>query len=304
MRLISYWLLPVISGVMWLVMLLVMLLYWIYGTDEERYSSMSEHQTIAYISDIGADTLRPYFIVGCVLTALFLDLSFVADRWLRHRGRLVPNVSLGEYILMGLTIAFALVGTAGLVGLSVADTVHHESLHRIFLFVFIAGYLLSAVFICWEYQRLGKKHREHRILRVSFWIKLVFILVELALAIAFGVFLGRDPNTAAVLEWIVAFIFSFYVFSFALDLWPAVHTKDPAMRFVKAGAAPSLPGSTSSAAEMGEAYTTRELATAEAGAAEYNAAGSTPGSTPGRGNNLVPGQEYPRYMERQPAQNY
>jgi hypothetical protein len=46
------------------------------------------------------------------------------------------------------------------------------------------GYIISAIFICWEYQRLGIHYRQHRILRISFWIKLFFILFEVALAIS------------------------------------------------------------------------------------------------------------------------
>jgi hypothetical protein len=57
-------------------------------------------------------------------------------------------------------------------------------------------------------------------------VKLVFIVVELALAIVFIVSNFRDNfNIAAIIEWIVAVIFSFYVFSFAIDLWPAVATR-------------------------------------------------------------------------------
>lgn len=41
-----------------------------------------------------------------------------------------------------------------------------------------AGYIISAIFICAEYQRLGIHFREHRVLRASFWLKLAFILVE------------------------------------------------------------------------------------------------------------------------------
>lgn len=32
-------------------------------------------------------------------------------------------------------------------------------------------------------------------------------------------------DEAAVLEWVIAAVFSFYVFSFVVDLWPAMHTK-------------------------------------------------------------------------------
>lgn len=136
-------------------MLLGMLLSWIIDEHGRRYSTMAKTADIAYISNIGADRLRPLFIAGCVLTSVFLDLSFVAERWLRHRGRLIPNSSIGEKILAGLTIAFALVGTVGLICLSIFQTGKHKRLHYLFLFLFIAGYMLSAIFFCWEYQRLG-----------------------------------------------------------------------------------------------------------------------------------------------------
>jgi hypothetical protein len=40
----------------------------------------------------------------------------------------------------------------------------------------------------------------------------------------------KVSNAAAVLEWAVAFIFTFYVFSFVIDLMPAVRGKDYASR--------------------------------------------------------------------------
>lgn len=48
----------------------------------------------------------------------------------------------------------------------------------------------------------------------------------MALAIAFGVCnFKKAANAAAVLEWAVAFIFTFYIFSFYVDLFPAVRTR-------------------------------------------------------------------------------
>jgi hypothetical protein len=146
---------PVLSGLMWLGTLLGLLLHWILDTKRTHYSSMGDTQYIAYISDVGASDMKPLFIVGCCITTIFLDLSFATDRWLRHKGRLVPNTSVGEKVLSGLTIVFAIVGTVGLTFLSGFDTAHYPRLHDIFLLLFIAGYLLSAIFICWEYQRLG-----------------------------------------------------------------------------------------------------------------------------------------------------
>ncbi len=54
-------------------------------------------------------------------------------------------------------------------------------------------------------------------------MKLAFILVEVVLAIVFGVMTFRKSrNVAAVVEWVISLIFTFWVLSFAVDLWPAV----------------------------------------------------------------------------------
>jgi hypothetical protein len=77
-------------------------------------------------------------------------------------------------------------------------------------------------------------YREHRVLRASFWIKLTFIFLELGLAVAFGVLTFTDRKTiAAYFEWIISLIFTFYVLSFVIDLWPARRTKSHSMRFQK-----------------------------------------------------------------------
>ena len=63
---------------------------------------MSPGQNIAYISDIGATDLKPLFITGAVITTVFLDGALVAERWLRHRGRLARRGSVGGKWLSGL----------------------------------------------------------------------------------------------------------------------------------------------------------------------------------------------------------
>jgi Frag1/DRAM/Sfk1 family len=144
----------VISGLCWLGMLLGLLISW--NVDgRPHYASMDQGQTIAYISDVGAEHLKPLFIAGACVTTVFLDLSFLSERWLRHRGRLAANTTTTEKILSGLSMVFALIGTAGLILLSIFDTLRHPTLHDIFLLLFIAGFVISAIFICAEYQRLG-----------------------------------------------------------------------------------------------------------------------------------------------------
>ena len=145
---------PVISGFTWLGMLIAMLVVWT-TSGRPHYRSMDPDQSIAYISDVGAQGLKPLFIAGSVVTTIFLDASLVAERWLRHRGRLSRNRTLTEKIFMYISMLGALAGTVGLICLSILDTLRHPHLHNRFLVVFMVGYVVSAIFICAEYQRLG-----------------------------------------------------------------------------------------------------------------------------------------------------
>ena len=154
-----------------------MLKTWL-AQSQPAYPSFNPGQRIAYISDIGAQGLKPLFIAGSAVTTLFLDLSFAAERYLRHNGKLAPNTTGAEKVLSGVAIGFAVAGTAGRVLLSSFDTLRYPRLHDGFLLLFMAGYVLSAGCVCAEYQRLGVHFREQRVLRVSFWVKLGFIVVE------------------------------------------------------------------------------------------------------------------------------
>ena len=150
---------PFISGLVWLGTLLGLFLHWSIDTSERRYASEQDGQTIAYISDVGASELKPLFVVGCILTTVFLDASFIADRLLRHKGRLVPNTTLAEKVLSGVSIFFAFVGTIGLTFLSGFDTLRYPRLHNVFLVLFIGGYLISAILLCVEFLLLGRSKR-------------------------------------------------------------------------------------------------------------------------------------------------
>lgn len=215
---------PVISALVWLSMLLGLLLTWVVD-GSPILPSMNDGQTIAYISDTGAFALKPLFISMSSIMVVTLNSSFIVERYLRHNGRLVANTSRAQKNLSIGSIVFSTLGGAGIILLSIFDTYRHNTLHNIFLLCFIVGYVVSAILVCAEYQRLGIHYREHRILRISFWVKLFFILVEIVFAVAFvSCSWTGNYNPAAVFEWIVAFIFTLYVLSFALDLLPAVQT--------------------------------------------------------------------------------
>ncbi|KAI4159048.1 MAG: hypothetical protein LQ342_006894 [Letrouitia transgressa] len=130
---------------------------------------------------------REDFISSIKYTSFFLIISPSAS--------LNLNINVkGHY-----AVVFAIAGTCGLILLSIFDTVHYPRLHDGLLLLFIAGYMLSAIFICAEYQRLGVHFRQHRVLRASFWMKLFFILSEFALAVIFvSTSFTHNQNEAAV----------------------------------------------------------------------------------------------------------
>lgn len=81
---------------------------------------------------------------------------------------------------------------------------------------------------------LPSEYRDFHVLRASFWIKLSFIITEVVLAIVFAATsFTHKKNIAAYFEWVIAFIFTFYILSFVVDLWPARHTRRHSMRYSK-----------------------------------------------------------------------
>ena len=113
-----------------------MLGYWL-GAGSPHYSSMASNQHIAYISDIGATSLKPLFIAGSTTMVVIFDLAFISERWLRHKARLTPTYSKRETFLSICAIIAAVVGAAGLILLTIFDTKHHPKAHDALLAVFM-----------------------------------------------------------------------------------------------------------------------------------------------------------------------
>ena len=75
---------PIITAFVWVGTLLAMLITWL-AQRRPKYVTMDG--TVAYISDVGADILKPLFVVGCCVTAVGFIITLVVERWLRHKGR-------------------------------------------------------------------------------------------------------------------------------------------------------------------------------------------------------------------------
>ena len=70
-----------------------MLITWL-ASGRPKYPSMEG--SIAYISDVGADILKPLFVAGCAVTGVSFFLSLSIERWLRHEGRCVSPSCLTD----------------------------------------------------------------------------------------------------------------------------------------------------------------------------------------------------------------
>lgn len=113
-----------------------MLITWL-AEGRPHYASMSPGQRIAYISDVGAQGLKPLFIAGSAVTVIVFDLTFISERWLRHQGRLAHNTSKVQKALSVCAILASIVGAAGLILLTCYDTLRHPNMHDAFLVVFM-----------------------------------------------------------------------------------------------------------------------------------------------------------------------
>jgi len=206
---------PILGAFIWFSTLLAMLITW-FATGKPHYVSMDGR--IPYISDIGADILKPLFIVGCCITAVSFFLTLFIERWLRHSGRLMPNMRTRERVFGSLAVLGAFIGGTGLILLSIFDTKRHVSLHRLFLLIFMVGVALSAIFSVVEYRWISKEFHYVRTLRLGYLAKAIIAGVLIVLAFAFGVALYKSTEAGAVLEWAISFGFTFYLLTFYYDL--------------------------------------------------------------------------------------
>ncbi|TFK75108.1 hypothetical protein BDN72DRAFT_832412 [Pluteus cervinus] len=214
----KHWLyvwIPLFGAFIWFSTLLSMLITWL-ATGRQKYPS--QEGSIAYISDVGASYLKPLFIAGSSITAVSFFLSLSIERWLRHSRRLPPNMAMREKVFSILAIIGSAAGGAGLILLSVFDTLHYTRLHRGFLLLFMLGVALSAIFTVIEYRWISKDFREYSSLRGAYIAKGIIAGILIALAIAFAVALYKSPDVGAVLEWTIAFGFTLYLATFVYDL--------------------------------------------------------------------------------------
>jgi len=179
---------------------------------------VSTQVTVVYISDVGASSLKPLFVVACCITGPGLVISLTIERLLRHDGRLPPELRRRERVFGRLAIVGAVVAMLGLACLSGFDLGQYPTTHMAFLLVFLIGVSLSAIFTVIEFRWLAHDFSEIEKLKRAYVAKAVIGLTLVVFGIVFGVTCYWAPNVGGVVEWSIAFGFTFYLLTFAYDL--------------------------------------------------------------------------------------
>ncbi|KAG8801599.1 hypothetical protein FRC17_006605 [Serendipita sp. 399] len=224
-----YYKLPLVAAITWFLTLLILLIFWL-STGRPHYAS--QEGNIAFISDVGADILKPLFVLGATITSLCFIGTLVSERLLQHSNRLLPAQRKSEIRLSYSAIGGSVLGGLGLILLSGFDTMRYTTLHRVFLFVFMLGIVLSGIFTVIEYRFLSKSYDSYHKIRRSYIAKGIICVVLVALAILFTTFLsmGRSVragmDVASVLEWVIGFGFTLYLLTFWYDLRQAAEKND------------------------------------------------------------------------------
>ncbi|GAB1525428.1 hypothetical protein RhiTH_008591 [Rhizoctonia solani] len=230
------WQFPLAAAFMWAATLTAMIITWA-AKGKPVYES--QDGSIPYISDIGASFLKPLFVVGSVITGLGFFLTVLSERVYREKGRLLSNVQRRGAVMGVISCICALIAAAGLSLLAGFDTLNYTTLHRLFLLIFMLGTVLSAIATTVEFLVLKREARHAagladttdftfnitkmiQGLAGSYIAKLIIVVIEIALSIAFGITMYKGSNeVAAVLEWMIAYIFVFFLITFYFDLRPA-----------------------------------------------------------------------------------
>jgi len=135
-------------------MLTGLLTHWL-TTGRPHYQGMHTQQTIAFVSDVGAFLLKPLFITASAVTTSCITLSLISERVLRDNGHLIPNYTVKDKRLSMASIVCGVFGAAALTLLTIFDTAAYPRAHNVFLSIFLAAYIASAVCSCLEYKSLA-----------------------------------------------------------------------------------------------------------------------------------------------------
>ena len=217
--------LPLICGTVWVITLLTLLIYWL-AEGLPRYPGQT-NPYVAFISDIGAFRLQPLFITGGVVSSLTLTATIVSVHLARRERRrlLSAHQKPGDggqqpryekWVSISACL-FEVAACPCRICITLFNNQRYPSLHHTFLFLALAGTALSCIcttFVLWTEMWKGPA-RGNEQLRRSCVLSNSLLVVEVLLGSIFtGLLWTGHLRSGGVVEWIMAFVFTFYFWAF------------------------------------------------------------------------------------------
>ncbi|KAG2177439.1 hypothetical protein INT44_007950 [Umbelopsis vinacea] len=229
--------LPIFNFCAALSLFLALLLLWV-TAGQPKYKAGESN--IVYISDVGAVHKQLFIAIGTIIGVLYV-VTLVSDYVLRRKKLLRPmERRKSEKPLAIASIFFGCIACLGLILLTIFDAFNHSRLHWTFALIFFVGLAISGALNVAEIGFLHKDHPKSRLLKWSYRIKICIIILAIICLICMIVLMAvcsnasnkydaqgnlsptcnKEDSASAVFEWCIAFLFSFYLATNTLDLWP------------------------------------------------------------------------------------
>ena len=216
-------LLPQVSGTIWLLTLLTLLIYWL-AEGRPRYPGQT-NPSVAFISDIGAFRLQPLFIAGGISSSLTLTATIICVHLARRQRRLSSSSPRNdneqrryEKWVSGLACVFEVAACPCRICITFFDNHGYPGLHHTFLFLALAGTALSCVctaFVLWGEMWIGPA-KGNESLRRCCVVSNSLLVVEVLLGSTFtGLLWTGQYKSGGIVEWAMAFVLTFYFWTFA-----------------------------------------------------------------------------------------
>jgi uncharacterized membrane protein len=213
--------------------------------------------SITYISDVGGKH-KPVFITLGTITAVLFFASLWLDFQLRHTQRIPARRRTLERVATFLSLVAGFVCAVACILLTIFDTYNYNATHWTCAAIFFIALLVSGAFNMVEIAALTRDYRGDKLLKASFSLKVLIVVVGLGCIMAFGVLMGvcsspenlpydrcnTQDSIAAVFEWVITALFCLYILTICLDLYPSrrtsKHVKQPNITPIGTDTAPAV----------------------------------------------------------------
>lgn len=228
-----FYVLPILTFASWTTAIVGLLGLWAH----DRFVEYEvEEASVVFISDVGASH-KTFFIIFCCLTAAFYMMTTLAERHLRHKGKIPGSIRKKQTYLDIASVVCAFIGSIALIMLSIFDAFNHSNVHWSMTLIFVVFVALSVLFQVLQIYSLSHDYNRLATLKAMAILKTIILSFAIAGAIAFVVCYGicrgdalpgnnrcdKVVSAAAVCEWAIAFILDIFFLTYIIDLWPAHH---------------------------------------------------------------------------------